>query len=86
MDFKNADVWLLNSGIEKRNVLEAAVPFYKEIKAVKSGAIYNYHKSKAFGNYFFWEDGVCQPDVLLKEYRQMFVGQLQKSKYYKHVE
>jgi iron complex transport system substrate-binding protein len=86
ISFKNADVWLLNSGIEKRNVLEVAVPFYDEIKAVRTGEVYNYHKSKAFGNYFFWEDGVCQPEALLMEYRQMFEGNLKQSKYYMHVE
>lgn len=84
--FKEADVWLLNSGIENQNVLQASVPFFSEIKAVEMGNIYNYHKSKAYGNYYFWEDGVCQPDVLLKEYRQMFEGNLSQSKYYKHVE
>ena len=86
IDFKVADVWLVNSGIEQLKVLEAAVPFYNEIKAAQKGNIYNYHKSKAFGNYFFWEDGVCQPEQLLSEYRQMFEGNLEQSKYYMHVE
>jgi iron complex transport system substrate-binding protein len=84
--FKMADVWLLNASIEQLNILESAVPFFGKIKAVQEGNIYNYHKSKAYGNYFFWEDGVCQPEVLLSEYRQMFEGNLDQSKYYMHVE
>lgn len=83
--FKNADVWLVNSGIESLAVLENSVPFFDKIKAVNTGQVYNYHKSKAYGNYLFWEDGVCQPEQLLLEYHQMFTSQLSDSKYYQNV-
>ena len=85
INFKNADVWLVNSGVESQTVLQSNVPFFNEIKAVQEGKIYNYHKSKSFGNYLFWEDGVCQPEQLLLEYNQMFTSGLESSIYYTDV-
>ena len=64
----NADYWLNPNSYRDLATLISDNPLFKGIKAVKEKRVYNnIKKNTAYGGSDFWEKGVIEPEVVLKD-------------------
>jgi iron complex transport system substrate-binding protein len=72
-----ADFWLHPNSYSSIKALTGANTLFKEITALKRGKVYNNIKRvTAFGGSDFWESGVVDPDIILKDLVSIFHPEL----------
>jgi iron complex transport system substrate-binding protein len=85
---RNADFWLIGNDSKSLDELKNADPRMSEIPAFKHKRIYNSNlRSNGYGD-DFWESGIVNPDLILKDMIKIFHPQLVPDHdffYYRHL-
>ena len=76
-----ADIWLHVEGVSSLKDLRQQYPKFASMPCVQRGEIYNCDKRRVLGGgNDYWESGVVQPDVILRDLIKIFHPELESNK------
>ena len=76
-----ADIWLHVEGVSSLHDLRQQYPKFANMPCVQRGEIYNCDKRRVLGGgNDYWESGVVQPDVILRDLIKIFHPELESDK------
>ena len=76
-----ADIWLHVEGVSSLKDLRQQYPKFANMPCVQRGEIYNCDKRRVLGGgNDYWESGVVQPDVILRDLIKIFHPELESDK------
>ncbi|MBR5573591.1 MAG: ABC transporter substrate-binding protein [Paludibacteraceae bacterium] len=76
-----ADIWLHVEGVSSLKDLRLQYPKFANMPCVQRGEIYNCDKRRVLGGgNDYWESGVVQPDVILRDLIKIFHPELESDK------
>ena len=76
-----ADMWLHVEGVSSLKDLRLQYPKFANMPCVQSGEIYNCDRRRVLGGgNDYWESGVVQPDVILRDLIKIFHPELESDK------
>ena len=85
-----ADVWINVGSLNSLNDLRSQFPKFSDVPCVKKGEVYNCDKRQnPFGGNDYWESGVVNPDMVLRDLIKIFHPELESDKefvYYRKLE
>ena len=84
-----ADVWINVGSISSLDDMRRQFPKFADVPAVESGAVYNSDRRvHAEGGNDFWESGMVNPDIILRDMIKIFHPELisEEFVYYRQLE